>query len=409
MLLCLSIDHRGDAFPLLERIERRTDTVTRAFADPALAAGSVVLATCNRFEVYLDGDPDPDLGPRAIARLAEASAIPRAELAAAAELHPERRAAEHLFAVAGGLKSAVIGEEEIAGQVRRAHAQARSAGTVTHRLERLFQTATRTSREITRRTRIRSAGRSLVRLALVLAESRIASWEDARVLLIGTGAYAGATAAALRDRGADRVRVHSPSGRAEAFAAARGLAPVDPGGLPAALAEADVVIACSRAEEPLLTAADLAAAPAAGPRLLIDLGMPRNIASEAAALSGNELLDLETIARHAPIPELSAEAEAHDIVAGAAAEFAAAQAERDAVPALVALRDHVHALLEDEVGRASRSGAVAGGDVEGALRHFAGRLLHEPTTRIRGLGREGRADEAHAALAALFGLEAPAR
>ncbi len=462
MLLCLSIDHRDGAFPLLERIERRTDAVTRALADPDLADGSVVLATCNRFEVYLDVPAGPggaapgrssfdrpEFERLALARLAQASAIPHAEIEAAAEVHSGHRAAEHLFAVAGGLKSAMVGEEEIAGQVRRAHTRARSAGTMTHRLERLFQTATRTSREIKQRTRIHSAGRSLVRLALLLAESRLDSWADARVLLIGTGAYAGATAAALRDRGAGHVRVYSPSGRADAFAASRGLDPVHAAELADALASSDIVIACSRAQDPLLAPADLVADAAADPdavanaaedpaargsaapptsRLLIDLGMPRNIDPAVSRLPGIELLDLETIAKHAPVPELSAEAEARDIVRDAAAEFAASQAERDAVPAVGARRGHVLAILEDALGRVRRSSdspadaarrvsaepgtaqqsTAEAADVEAALRHFAGRLLHEPTTRIRGLGREGRADEANEALAALFGVE-PAR
>ncbi|WP_233615169.1 glutamyl-tRNA reductase [Leucobacter chromiisoli] len=464
MLICLSIDHRGAPLPLLERIERNGRAVTRAFADPAAADGSVVLATCNRFEVYLDSPAESH--DAILDRLAAASAVPRDQIVAATEVLADDRAAEHLFAVAGGLESAVLGEGEIAGQVRRAHTRARESGTLTHRLERLFQTAARTSRAIKHRTGIQSTGRSLVRLALVLAESRVASWADARVLLIGTGAYAGATVAALRARGAaparggsdgrrgaGSIRVHSPSGRAAEFAASRGLEAVAPGELDAALADAELVIACSSVEDPLLSVEDLRAAPSAdgGPRLLIDLGMPRNIDPAVAGLPGVELLDLETIAKHAPVPELRAEAEALDIVREAAAEFAASQAEREAVPALVALRSRVLGILEEELCRArpgrgagdapgagAESGAAtepgagtdagaragAGGpagrgphggddstspergshDLEAALRRFAGRLLHEPTTRIRALGREGRASEAERAVDALFGI-----
>ena len=103
-----------------------------------------------------------------------------------------------------------------------------------------------------------------------------------------------------------------------------------------------------------------AAADADQPRLLIDLGMPRNIDHAVAELPGIELLDIETIAKHAPVAELTAAAEAQDIVRDAAAEFSASRAERDALPALLALRTHVMGILEDELCRArAASGSTA--------------------------------------------------
>ncbi len=417
MLLALSLDHRGSALPLREAVARREAEITSEFAE--FCAGSVVLATCNRFELYLDAGRDtPEFPAAALARLAQIAELPEDELTAAARVASDVAAAEHLFAVASGLESAALGEEEIAGQVRRAHTAARSAQTVTDRLERVFQTATRTSRAVRERTGVREAGQSLVRLALVLAERRIAAWEDAEVVLVGTGAYAGATVAALRDRGARRISVHSPSGRAEAFAESHGLTAVAPHGVGHALAAADLVVACSAAQDPLLGAADFAH-PTAQERLLLDLGMPRNIAPDVGALPGIELLDLDTVARHIPIPELSAEAEARSLVRAAAAEFATDQAERAIAPTVSTLRGHVLGLLEDELCRA-RKGSPAGeapnadgntdavaAEVEAALRRFTGKLLHEPTTRLRALARAGRADEAQAAAHALFGIEHP--
>ncbi|UOQ56519.1 glutamyl-tRNA reductase [Leucobacter allii] len=423
MLHSFSFSLDADAFALLERLSLHADAIAAALDDPAVAAGSAVLATCNRFEVYAEtGAAGRDA---VLDRIAAASGAPRSELERAVAVTADRDAAEHLFAVAAGLDSAVVGEEEIAGQVRRAHDDARTRGALTHDLERLFRTATRTSREVGRRTRIRSAGRSLVRLALRLAEARIPAWDRAEVLLIGTGAYAGATVTALRDRGAKRISVHSPSGRAMPFAAARGLDAVPEGGVAAAFASADLVIACTRVEDPVLTREQIARASAARAdraRLLVDLGMPRNIDPEAQGLPGITLLDLETIARHAPVAELGAEAEAREIVRAAAEDFAATQAERDAVPALLALRGHVLGILEEELCRArsgsevpripsgaADAGAVdagSGAAVEAALRRFTGRLLHTPMTRIRSLGREGRAPDAAEALHALFGIEA---
>lgn len=415
MLLCLSFDHRGCSFPLLERLTARTTEITEALTDDAGVDGAVVLSTCNRFEIYLQSPHD--IADAVIAQISETAGVPVSSLSTAVDVETEHRAAEHLFAVASGLKSAVVGEEEIAGQVRRAHSDAVERGTITNGLERLFQTATRTSRTVKHRTEIHSQGRSLVRLALRLAEHRVPSWEGTRVLLIGTGAYAGATIAALRSRGAEHISVHSPSGRAAAYAASHDLTAIDPASLRDALDAADVIIACSRTEEPLLTAADVtprADVAPRGPRLLIDLGMPRNIDPGVTQIDGIELLDLETIAKHAPVTELGAEHEALEIVHDAAVEFGASQAERDTLPVLLALRGHVNAILEEELCRARRTdGELADADsvadVEAALRRLTGRLLHAPTTRIRSLGREGRANEASEALSALFGLESAER
>ncbi len=414
MLLSLSLDHRGSSLPLREAVARREEEITSEFAE--FCPGSVVLATCNRFELYLDaGRETPEFAEAAIARLAAAAELAPEELAGSARIATDVAAAEHLFAVASGLESAALGEEEIAGQVRRAHTAARTARTMTDRLERVFQTATRTSRAVRERTGVRAAGQSLVRLALVLAERRIAAWEDAEVVLVGTGAYAGATVAALRDRGARRIRVHSPSGRAAAFAASHGLDAVSPDGVAAALSGADLVVACSAAQDPLLDVHDFTA-PTAQERLLLDLGMPRNIAPEVGGLPGIELLDLDTVARHIPIPELSAEAEARSLVRAAASEFATDQAERAIAPTVSTLRGHVLGLLEEELCRARRgtdeggvpadgASAAVAEEVEAALRRFTGRLLHEPTTRLRALARAGRAEEAQAAAHALFGIE----
>ena len=412
MLLCLSADYRRTPIPLLEHLERRSAEITRSLAEPGFARGSVIVATCNRFEAYLDlreGDPDASVG-----RIAEAAGVETAELSEALGVHTDELAAEHLFAVACGLESAAVGEGEIAGQVRRAHSAAHRGGTVSDPLERLFQSAHRVSRDVKNRTGIQGEGRSLVRLGRLLAERRIESWAQARVLLIGTGAYAGATVAALNARGAQRIAVHSPSGRAAAFADARGIGAVPPEGFGHALATADLLIACSSVSDPLITAPDLARLEAR-PRLLLDLGMPRNVDPAVGSLDGVELLDIDAIARHAPIPELSAGAEARRLVREAAVEFAASQAEREALPTLVTLREHVLGLLEDELCRARRGpraeqdgDAGSSTEIESALRRFTGRLLHEPSERIRALGRAGRADEARSATAALFGIGADA-
>lgn len=398
MLLCLTANHRNASLDILERLSVGAPTATRALVDDEIfVSGAVVLATCNRFEAYLDID-EPLTGGEAVAAesvieaMAEASGVAVDLLRASVAVHQGADAAAHLFAVTSGLESMSVGEDEISGQVRRALDAARADGMTSSELERLFQKATHTSRGVRNRTQLRGAHRSLVRLALELASSRVAEWAAAKIVVVGTGKYAVRTVEALRARGAGDIHVFSPSGRAEAFAAQHGLIPVSD--FPAEVATADVVITC--------TAAAVVHADAFTPGhrvLVIDLGLPRNVDPAVGAVEAVELLDLETIRLHAPLAEFSAHADARAIVGDAATEF---HADREAGPAITALRGDVLRIVDAEIARARARGA--GDDVEAALRHLAGVLLHQPSVRIRELAVDGRIEEARAALELLHGL-----
>ncbi|WP_127476036.1 glutamyl-tRNA reductase [Microbacterium sulfonylureivorans] len=398
MLLCLTANHRNASLDVLERLSVGAPSATRALVDDELfVAGAVVLATCNRFEAYLDID-EPLTGGEAVAvesvveAMAEASDIPVDSLRASVTVHSGADAAAHLFAVTSGLESVVVGEDEISGQVRRALDSARIEGTTSGELERLFQKATHTSRGIRNRTGLGGSHRSLVRFALELASSRVADWSAARVLVVGTGRYASRTVEAVRARGAVDIGVFSPSGRAAAFAAKHGLQPA--ADFADAAAHADVVITCTA------DAVVHADAFTSGHRVLvIDLGLPRNVDPAVGRVDGVELLDLETIRLHAPLEEFSAHADARSIVGDAAAEFTA---DREAGPAITALRTEVLGVVEQEIARARARGA--GDETEAALRHLAGVLLHRPSVRIRELAVDGRLDEVTAALETLHGL-----
>ncbi|MEY9952006.1 glutamyl-tRNA reductase [Leifsonia sp. EB34] len=413
MLLCFSSSHRTAEFDLLERLERHAPAVTAALAEQhGIVSGSVVLATCNRFEAYLDVDAQPFAADattdQVIETVAAASGIDADLLRSSSAVYSDDAVAEHLFSVSSGLESVVVGEGEIAGQVRRALQAARTSGTVTGNLERVFQVASRTSRGVKNQTGIMTAGRSMVRLALELAESRISDWAALRVLLVGTGKYAGASLAALRERGVVDVQVFSPTGRAAKFALSHDVVPVESDGLPEGLGSADLVVTCSAVTDHVITRtllADAIAAPnAAERRLVIDLGLPRNVDPAVAELRGVELLDLETIRIHAPIEELNAAADARELVGAAAAEFAAQNAEQAITPALVALRTHVFGILDAEIARARARGDSTE-QTEQALRHLAGVLLHAPSVRARELARNGEAQSFVDATTALFGVE----
>ena len=307
----MSASHKTAPFELLERLSAHAEPLNPLIAadDPAIA-GSVVLSTCNRFEAYLDvsGGSDESRATALVAvrdALAKTTGIDSSELNGSYEVTQGAKVAEHLFAVASGLESVVVGEGEIGGQVRRALDAARAQGTTTRDLERLFQRATETQKAVKNSTALGRAGRSLVRLALDLADSRIADWSTMRVLLVGTGSYAAATLAALRDHGVRDITVYSPSGR-EQFATKHGLSQTSHAAFPTAAATSDIVITCTSREEPVLTAAALAAGGFDGSAFVIDLGLPRNVHPDVGDVAGITLLDLETIRLHAPLEELQA-------------------------------------------------------------------------------------------------------
>ncbi|PYY37959.1 glutamyl-tRNA reductase [Curtobacterium sp. MCJR17_055] len=404
MLICLTASHRNASFDLLERLSIGAPAAaSHLVTDSDVLDGAVVLATCNRFEAYLDIAGDDDAAVRAtVEAVSAASELQADEVLDAVQVLGGGDVVQHLFAVSSGLESVVVGETEISGQVRRALEDARRNGTTTSDLERLFQEAAHTSRGVKTRTRIGAAGRSLVRLGLELASSRITDWAATRVLLVGTGSYAATTIAALRDRGAQHIQVFSPSGRAPWFAAKHDL--VAATDLRTAIGTSDVVITCTSSEVPVVEACDL---DDGARRIVIDLGLPRNVHPDAADVEGVELLDLETISIHAPIAELNAETEARAIVDDAVSRFRAQALEQSTTPALVALRKHVFDILDDEIDRVKRRGDTtpeSAEQTERALRHLVGVLLHRPSVRARELGRAGRGDDFTGALDALFGV-----
>ncbi|MEF2976418.1 glutamyl-tRNA reductase [Subtercola sp. YIM 133946] len=414
MLICLTASHRNASFTLLEKLSIGAPTVAPSLVQNSdFIQGAVLLATCNRFEAYLDVDEPLTAGAalaahEVIEAVSSASGVDAADVSTAVTVLSGDGVAEHLFSVSSGLESVVVGEDEIAGQVRRALQTARVEGTTSSALERLFQRASHTSRDVKTKTGVGATGRSLVRLALDLAESRVTDWAQARVLLVGTGKYARVSLLALQERGVTDVTVYSPSARLAPFAERHALPQVFADDLVGTLASSDIVVTASQSPTVVLTAAHFAAATAVPDalqrRLVIDLGLPRNVDAAAAHVSGVELLDLETISLHAPIDEFSATTSARAMVDEAAAEFTAARVEAAVTPAVVALRSHFFDVLDSEIARAHSRGDSTP-ETEAALRHLVGVLLHTPSVRARELARAGEGESFVAALTALFGVD----
>ncbi|MFI2567317.1 glutamyl-tRNA reductase [Cellulosimicrobium funkei] len=372
-LLSLTASHHELDLDALERLSTGAHSIGgSAVAACDVITGAVVLATCNRFELYLDVDAPLDgtgvqHATEHVARMvAEASGVEVAEALASFRTRAGTEVAEHLFAVASGLDSMVVGEREIAGQVKRALETAHADGVTSSTLELLFQTASRTSKKVSTHTTLGGAGRSVVALGLDLAAAELPPWPQVRAVLIGTGSYAGASLAALRALGCDDVRVYSQSGRAEEFAAARGVEAVTD--LVAALEDADLVVSCSGARgralaadaarpgaerreqaiEHVLDAAAVVRAreraavragdePVARPTVVLDLALHRDVDPRVADVEGVLLYDLATLAAHSPSIASELVTQARTIVDEATRAFEETRLGRAADTAVVAL------------------------------------------------------------------------
>ena len=411
VLLSLVASHRDLDLAVLERLSSDVHAVGREIvgASPAVA-GAVVVATCNRFELYLDVDDAghaPEARAAAAATVASRSGYDAASVGRHLRAQTGTGAAEHLFAVACGLESMVVGEREIAGQVRRALTTARAEGTTTSALESLFQASSRVSRAVEARTGLGAAGRSVVGVALDIAQRDLPSWAGLRCVLVGTGSYAGASLAALKARGCRDIRVYSPSGRAHQFAAARGVETVPAGAdLAAELAGVDLVVACSGAAGAVLTVDALAAARAGSsrPLVVVDLALRHDVDPGVRSLPGVRLVSLTTVAEHAPA-EQAAVADARIVVERAAAAYEAERRVREWNPAVLAERTRVLGGLEAALG--ALPDEARDERTERSLRRRTRATLHGPTVRARDAARAGDAAAYASALAELAAVAVP--
>ncbi|XAS67668.1 glutamyl-tRNA reductase [Micrococcaceae bacterium Sec5.7] len=413
VLLALVATHRIAGLDFLARLCSGPVRITPAvLAGSPAVSGAAVLATCNRFEIYCEVSPGQDAAGarRAVtAIISDCSGVPEPDIASAFVCLTGPAVAEHLFAVGAGLDSAVLGEREIAGQIRRSLTEAQESDNASGGLTRLFQAASRAAREVGAQTALGGAGRSVVSLALELAADRFPRKDlsEMSVVVFGTGAYAGCTMAQLRAENCPDVSVFSWSGRAEAFASARGAAWLTPAQLPAAIRRADVVIGCSGRGRHVRTSTfrDFRQG-AAGPLVVIDLALSHDFDTGIAALPGIELITLESVRLAAPPEHSEVLRRAHQLARQAAHRFEEEQRTRVIDPAIVALRRHMQQVLTAEMQRvkAQHGGTDTAEAVEFALRRVVRQLMHVPTSRARELAAAGRQDDYTAALEALYGL-----
>ena len=390
------ISHRTASVALRERFALGEEELVPALAGLAPRfAGAAILSTCNRTELYL-ASQTPVSRDDAIAALAAASDAP------APEGEPfyhevEGQAARHLFAVAAGIDSLVVGESEILGQVREAFSAATAAGSGNPVLGRLFHAALRTGRRARSETEIGANGLSVSALAVSLSRNALGDLRRKTVLVVGAGDAGRRSAAALIQSGVGRLLVTTRrSGRAEEIAQELGGATFPFEELRQTIREADVIIAATAAPEAVITADAVGAAMRSRPErplVVVDIAVPRDVEAAVRAVEGVRLFDVDDLQA---LAERNREARQQEI--GAVEVIIEEETQRfqswltgnQAAPTIAALRRRAEVTRRAEVARtlARLPGldAATQARIDAMSRALVKRLLHSPVTRLRDEG-----------------------
>ncbi|MFE6461079.1 glutamyl-tRNA reductase [Streptomyces cinereoruber] len=426
-LLVVGLSHRSAPVSILERASLPADTRSKLLQDTLAAEPATegtVLATCNRIELYADVDKFHAGVAELSTLLAQHSGVGLDELTPYLYVHYEDRAVHHLFSVACGLDSMVVGEGQILGQIKDALALGQELHTAGRLLNDLFQQALRVGKRAHSETGIDRAGQSLVTFGLQqLADGQdVDTWaKGKKALVIGAGSMSSLAAATLARSGvAEIVVANRTLARAERLVQIL----TEPGGTGVAaraaemvavgdeLRGADVVVSCTGATGLVLTGDDVADAvrDRETPLALLDLAMPRDIDAAAHRLPGVRLVDIESLAEASADAPMAADVDrVRAIVADEVAAFGAAQRAAHITPTVVALRAMAADVVAGEVTRLE--GRLPGLDekqraeITQTVRRVVDKLLHAPTVRVKQLASEpggaGYAD----ALRTLFDLD----
>jgi glutamyl-tRNA reductase len=434
-VLLFGVSHRSAPVSVLEQLSTdesdQAKLIQQVLQSP-LVTEAMILSTCNRVEVYAVVDAFHG-GLSAIGQvLAEHSGLSMGDLTKHAYVRYSEAAVEHLFAVASGLDSAVVGEQQVLGQVRRAYATAEANRTVGRILHDLSQRALSVGKRVHSETSIDAAGGSVVSVALHVAAERLYRPElgpsytalaGRTATVIGAGSMGSLTAAHLVRAGVGHINVVNRSlPRAQRLAAGLTEQGVTAHAwtldqLPAALVDADVVVSCTGAVRPVVSLADVHHALAASqrdelttPLVLCDLGMPRDVDPAVAGLPGVWVVDMDRVQREPSARAAADDAEAaRRIVAAEVASYLASQRMAEVTPTVTALRQRAADLVEAELLRLESRLPSLDDDqrqeVASTVRRVVDKLLHAPTVRVKQLAGAPGADTYAEALRELFELD----
>lgn len=426
-LLVVGLSHRSAPVDVLERV-----AVSAADAGKVLSqllerehvAEALLLSTCNRVEVYAVVTAFHGGLADITDVLAAQSAVALDELSDHLYVHYAAAGVEHLFSVAAGLDSMVVGEPQILGQLRSAYAGAEQAGSVGRALHEVVQQALRAGKRVHAETGIDAAGASVVSAALAAVAAELAAaggggLTGRRVLVLGAGSVGGLAAAALRRAAVAEIvlanRTEASAQRLAALCEADGT-PAQAVGLhevTGLLAEVDVVMCCTGATGAVLGVDQIASVAGSrrNPLVVCDLGLPRNVEPGVGQVPGITLLDLSTVAERLEHEGSGSSAvrTAHELIAQEVRDYLAAQRAAEVTPTVAALRKRAAEVVDAELlrlaGRLPDLDAAVRDELARTVHRVVDKLLHAPTVRVKQLAEAGGGEAYAAALRELFELD----
>ena len=423
-LLVVGLSHRTVPLEILERLTVPAEHLPKALGDLVsrdFVSEAVILSTCHRTEIYVDAERFHG-GVQDIRHFLTGLAfLPPEDFSDHLFTYHEESVAAHLFAVAAGLDSVVLGESQVLGQVRNAWERAREEGTAGSRLSALFRHALEVGKRVRSETAIGRGVTSLSQAAVAMATDRLGTLEGRKLVLLGAGEMGegmaddlAASTDASEGEGPEVVVASRTRQRAVKVAEKVGAEVVDIGELPAALARADVLLSSTGSPTVVLGADVLEAVMArrpARPLLIVDMGMPRDIDPAVRSLPGVTLLDLADLQEFvaAGLDERRKEvSRVRAIVGDEVVRFQDAVAERQAAPLVTALRDRAEEVRVAELARYRNR--LEGLDprqaeaVAALTRSLLGKVLHEPTVRLKESAGSARGERLAEATRELFDL-----
>jgi glutamyl-tRNA reductase len=417
-VVVIGLNHRTVPLDLLERMTVNEAGLPKALADLVgrdHVSEAVVLSTCNRTEVYAS-----------VERFHAAYADIREFLSGLAFLPPEAfgdhlyahyddAAAQHLFSVAAGLDSAVLGESEILGQVRSAWERARDEQACGATLNMLFRHAVEAGKRARTETAIGEKVASVSQAAVTMAAEHLGDLEGRSVLVVGAGGMGEGLLRSLIDAGAGPVRVANRTwDRAVDLADRVGAVATHLDDLPRVLADVDVLLTSTGATSIIVEHADIepvVEARAGRPLLIVDIAVPRDVDAAAGDLAGVTLLDMDDLRAHAELglAERRREVAAvRAIVESEVARFQEQTTVREVAPLVAALRQKVDDVRAGELARQQARLADLTPEqrdaVEAATKATLAKLLHQPTVALKAAAGTPKAERLAEALRELYDL-----
>jgi glutamyl-tRNA reductase len=400
-LLLLGVSHKTAPVELREKLDfssRDVGAAAEALAARSSATESVVLSTCNRSEIYVATDAMESVHEEIVRFLSEYHQLPAESFAPHLFSFSEGEAAQHLFRVAAGLDSLVVGEPQILGQVKdafQAAAERRCTGPV---LRKLFDWSFNVGKRVRTETSLGEGAVSISYAAAQLAKKIFGRLHGRRVLVVGAGEISTLTAQHLRAQGVAEVVITSrTAAHAQALASEVGGHWVPWDGLAHALTGADIIVTATGSQRPIISKADVESAIARrrDPLFIIDVAVPRDV--EAAVSEIDQVFlynvdDLQSVVQENISKRTSEIERAEAIVREELVRFAAWQKSRGAIQTVVALRDRFDAVRRSELQRLDPKLAALPPETRALFdqltRLIVEKLLLDPTEQLKALPDE---------------------